>query len=560
MKKTKQKLEEVKQLEEIRKNTVLDKQLLEEAIRMQQEKWDNAIYYFDVKEAKRFYKFSRKLQLDKGAKNQRIKLIFFQFEIITDILCVKRRKDNLRKHREAHVNIPRKNGKSFIIALLLTFLYFFKTEFGAEYIITANTAKQAGLLFNSILHFINNSPLKSICKITESQKCIYRKDQNSYLRVLSSDASSADSYADFVFCMDEIHEAPDQKMYDKLKGGQGIFKEPLGITITTASSGDDPNNLEMEVYNYAKSIQSGEHEDESFYFAIFEADKDCDIMDKEQWFKANPALGVFRNYEDLENMALRATKSKLRELAFRRYFLNQHVSAELSGAINMILWEAACRKIDYEEIRHMKNWAGLDLSASKDITAFVQVFYDDDSDKYIVYPHLFTPAGGLHEKVEQDKVPYDVWAKQGYIKALDGNYINFNQLHGYIKTMENVEAIYFDRWGSPATQSALEEDFNLVGFGQGFRSMTPVIREFENLLIDGRLIIADNPCFNFMAKNVVAVFDDAGNVKYSKGKSKNKIDGIIAFMMGLQGALNANTQFNMDLNDSVDSYLQLLKG
>jgi phage terminase large subunit-like protein len=135
----------------------LDK--LDEAIAAQARKWNSDKYYFDEAEARRFYKFSRKLKLDKGVKNKTIELLWFQFRICTDILCVKRRSDNLRKHREAHINIPRKNGKSFIIALILTYLYFFRTEYGAEYIITANTSQQAGLLYNSIVHFIKGTPL-----------------------------------------------------------------------------------------------------------------------------------------------------------------------------------------------------------------------------------------------------------------------------------------------------------------------------------------------------------------------------------------------------------------
>lgn len=539
--------------------TIITVENLELAIQTQVEKWDNEKYYFDVNEAKRIFKFAGKLTLDKGVKNKTIQFLWFQFRICTDILCVKRRNDNLRRFREVHINIPRKNGKSFLVAFILTYLYFFKTEYGAEYIITANTSQQATLLFNSIKHFVMNTPLKKKCVVTESQKKIYRKDENSFIRVLSSDAKNADSYADLVFCMDEIHEAPDQKLYDKLKTGQGIFNEPLGITITTASSGENPQNLEMELYEYAKSIERGEHTDDSFYYAIFEADPGCDILDEEQWFKSNPALGVFRKIEDLRNMALRGTRSKIRELSFRRYFLNQHVSSEVKNAINMILWEQATRKIKYDDIRHLQSWCGLDLSASQDITAFVQVFYDDEIDKFIIYPHLFTPSESILERKERDKVPYDVWAKQGYIKALDGLYINFNQLHGFIKNTDNVQQIIFDRWGSPATQSALEEDFELVGFGQGFRSMSPIIREFENLLIEGRLIIAENPCFSWMARNVVAVLDDAGNIKYSKGKSQNKIDGIIAMLMGLFGAVQSQVTDGFDINTSVDDFLNLLK-
>ncbi|MBC8630743.1 terminase large subunit [[Eubacterium] tenue] len=541
---------------DINNSMIVNDKLLDSLLYLQGLKWNDDKYYFDEEEARRFVKFSQRLHLDKGKKGTNIELLVFQFEICTDILCVKRKSDNLRRFREAHINIPRKNGKSFVIALIITYLYFFRTEYGAEYIITANTTKQASLLYNSIKHFIINSPLKKRCKITDSQKVIYRKDENSYLRVLSSDAKNADSYADLVFCMDEIHEAPDQKLYDKLKTGQGIFNEPLGITITTVSSGENPLNLETELYNLSKAIENEDYVDDSFYYAIFEAKQDCSLDDENEWYNANPALGKFRKYEDLKNLALRAMQSKTREASFRRFFLNQHVSTELNGAINMILWNEALRDIKYDEVKHLPSWCGLDLSSSKDITAFVQVFYDEDRDKYIVYPHLFTPKGTLDEREERDKVPYNIWNKQGYISTLEGNYINFNQLHGFIKDTKNVQQILFDRWGSPSTQSALEEDFDLVGFGQGFRSMSPVIREFENLLIDKKIEIANNECFTWMAKNVTATLDDAGNIKYSKAKSKNKIDGIIAMVMGLHGAIQREEK--VDYNESINNYLKVM--
>lgn len=547
-------------IESIKNGDLVDSSNIDICISYQKSRWDNGKYFFDDKEARRIFKFVGKLTFDKGKKGQPIQMLFFQFKIITDILCVKRRKDKKRRFREVHINIPRKNGKSFLVAIIIAYLYFFKTEFGSEYIISANTTTQAGLLYNTIIHFIDNSPLKTVCKKTESRRIVYRKDQNSYIRVISSDAKNADSFADLIFCMDEIHEAQNQKLYDKLKTGQGIWEEPLGITITTASSGEDPLNLETEIYNLAKSIEKGDYEDETFYYAIFEAEEGCEIMDEKQWFLANPALGKFRKLEDLMALAKRATQSKLREISFRRFFLNQHISVELNGAIDMILWQRAVDhwseyKLTYEKICDLENWSGLDLSARCDITAQVQCFYAEDIDKYIIYPHLYTPQGTIIERKERDKVPYDEWVDKGYLMAMKGNYINFNQLHSHIKSRYTNE-IYFDRWGSPATQSALEDDFDIVGFGQGYRSMTPIINTFEELLIDDRLIVCDNPVLTWMAKNTVAVIDDAGNIKYSKKRSRNKIDGIIAMIMSLQGAVNSSVTpdvlYSPDIEDEED--------
>lgn len=122
-----------------------------------QKKWDNEEYYYDVEEATKVFKFVSKLTNDRGASRQ-FELLEFQFEIITEILCVKRRSDGKRKHREAHINIPRKNGKSFLAAIIVVYLFFCQRHiFGALFILTANTTKQAGELYATVEHLKKGS-------------------------------------------------------------------------------------------------------------------------------------------------------------------------------------------------------------------------------------------------------------------------------------------------------------------------------------------------------------------------------------------------------------------
>ncbi|WP_432408550.1 terminase large subunit [Wukongibacter sp. M2B1] len=534
----------------------------EKVIKKLQAKYDNDKYYYDKDEAIKFYKFSSKLELDKGKKGQTIELLKFQFEICSSIICVKRRSDNLRRFREVHINIPRKNGKSFIIALIVTYLYFCHNEYGSETIISANSSQQASLLFNTIQHMVkHNATLSKHVKITDSRKYMYKKNMNAYLRVISSDASNADSYAGIYCILDEIHEAKNGNLYDKMRTGMGIWDEPILMTITTASSGQDPNNLEMELYNYSKGIEKGEMQDESFFYAIYEAENGCNLLDEKQWFKSNPALGTFRKYEDLKGLALKASKIKTREASFRRLYLNQHVALDGEGGININLWDSCTADITLKDLKGMTYCGGLDMSSTQDISAYLMVFYDDDRDKYIVYPYLFTPKDTLFERTERDSIRYDVYVKQGDLIALKGKSIDYEAMFDYIE--ENNEKyeldtleIAFDRWGAIGIRSKLEKKYTVFPFGQGYRSMSPVINDFENLLLDGKIIIADNKFLRFMATNVVAVEDDAGNVKYSKKRSKNKIDGIIAMLMGLSRAIFNNTEETIDLNEHINNYLE----
>ncbi|MCU6709411.1 terminase large subunit [Paenibacillus sp. J5C_2022] len=523
-----------------------------------QAKYDDDKYYFDADEAHKFHNFVSKLELDKGKKGQKIKLLKFQFMICTSIICVKKRSDGFRRYREAHINIPRKNGKGFIIACIITYLYYCKNEFGSAILVTANTTKQAGELFDTIKYMIsNNVTLKKYVKIKDSRKIIEKPNVNSKLQVISSDASNADSYAGLYCILDEIHESKNGALYDKLRTGMGIWDEPLLLTLTTASSGNDPTNLEMELYTYAKEIEAGRTHNESFFYAIYEADKGCKLDDEEQWFKANPALGVFRKYEDVKDLAQKAIKLKTREAAFRRLYLNQHVALEGETAINMNLWRNCIADIRLEELIGLPSWCGLDMSAVNDVTAFVQVFYDDSCDKYIIYPHLFTPKNTLHERSERDNIRYDVFVDKGYMTVLDGDFINFEQLFSYINELNGqhiIEEIGFDRWGAIGIISALEKDYTVVTMGQGGKTMAPAISDFENLLMENRLIISNNPVLSWMAGNVVAT--DSNGVKYDKKKSRNKIDGIIAMLMGLSRAIANTTAADNTPQPLTEEYLK----
>ncbi len=529
---------------------------LEEAIKLQQKKYDNDQYYFDVDEAHKVYKFLSKLTLDKGKKGQRVKLLRFQFNILTSILCVKNRETGFRRFKEAHFNIGRKNGKGSLVTWIIIYLFYTESVYGAEYIIVANTRDQATNLFNSILITIkNNKTLKKYVKITESKKMIERKKFNTTLRVLSNDGSNLDSYASYITVLDEVHEYKSDEAYSKLITGMGLWDEPIMFTTTTASSGEDETNLEYQMYSYSKELENGKVDDETFFYDIYEAEKGSEIMDVEQWIKANPALGVFKKTDDFIKLAKKALTMKTFEAKFRRLYLNQHIATDdIKNAINMDLWNKCLRNIDLKELKGMKCWCGLDLSSKNDITGFIMVFYDETNDKYIVVPYLFTARDTMIEREELDGNTYTQWVKDKWLIATEGKYIKFNEVLEHIQSLDNeypIEKLGFDRWGSQTILNVLEDEWDIVPLGQGTVTMTQAINDFENLLVDERLIIANNHVFNIMAKNCIAIVTEAG-VKYSKLKSKFKIDGIIAMLMALMLAVEENDVDHYDAVEALD--------
>lgn len=530
---------------------------LEAAIEEQKKKYDNDKYYFDEVEARKIYNFISKLTLDKGKKGQKVKILKFQFMILTSILCVRSRETGFRRFKEAHLNIGRKNGKGSLVAWIIIYLYFTDDTFGAEYIIVANDIKQASNLFNTIQMTINNNKtLKKYVKITESKKLMYRKATNSYLRVLANEGSNLDSYATYIAVLDEVHEYKKTDAYDKLITGMGLWDEPLMFTTTTASAGEDEKNLEYQMYTYSKDLEKGKIDDETFFSAIYEAKSKCDIWDIGEWINSNPALGSFKKIEDFIKLAKKAMSLKTFEAKFRRLYLNQHVATDVvKGAINMELWKEALANVDLKELKGCTCWGGLDLSSKNDITAFILVFYNEEVEKFIIYPFLFTPGDNALERGEEDGFDYQKYINSGELIGTKGKYVNFEDVLELLYEQEEetpIETLGFDRWGSTTIINRLEDKWDVVPLGQGTGTMTPAINDFENLLIDGRLIIHNNEVFNIMAKNVVAVVNDGGT-RYSKTKSEFKIDGIIAMLMALILAIEANGIPKYNAVDELDS-------
>lgn len=176
-------------------------------------------------------------------------------------------------------------------------------------------------------------------------------------------------------------------------------------------------------------------------------------------------------------------------------------------------------------------------------TGFVLVFYEETTGRFIVVPYLYTPKETVAYRQHKDNNPYEYWIKKGDLIALDGKYVNFERFLDHAVELDEkyrIEQIGFDQWGSTTIINRLEDRWDVIPIGQGTKTMTQVINDFENLLVDERLVIAENECFRFMAKNCIAVYDEMLGVKYSKKKSKFKIDGVIAMLMGLLLCIEEN--------------------
>ena len=213
-------------------------------------------------------------------------------------------------------------------------------------------------------------------------------------------------------------------------------------------------------------------------------------------------------------------------------------------------WDECAFDVDPDELVGRDCYAGLDLSSTSDITAFVLVFPPrTDEEKYVILPYCWIPEDNLKLRVRRDHVPYDIWQKQGFLQTTECNVVHYGFIEKFIEKLGqkyNIREIAFDRWGAVQMVQNLEGmGFTVVPFGQGFKDMSPPTKELMKLTLERKLAHGGNPVLNWMMDNIYVRTDPAGNIKADKEKSTEKIDGAIATIMALDRAIrhqNMNTE------------------
>lgn len=450
-----------------------------------------------------------------------------------------KRQDGTRKFRRAYIEVPRKNGKSTLSSGIALYLLFADGESGAEIYSAAADRDQASIVFDEARSMVDASAELSK-RAQVFKKAIIVPGTRSTYRVLSADAYTKHGLNAHGIIFDELHAQPTRDLWDVLTTSTGARRQPLTLAITTA--GYDRESICYELHAYAEKVLKGIIADEEFFSYIAKADDDDDWMLPATWQKANPGLGVTVKVDYLEAEAKRAAQTPAYQNTFRRLHLNQWTSQETRW-LPIEKWDKCDRPITEKLLEGAVCYGGLDLASTSDIAAFVLDFPAEpgEPENHVWLPHFWIPKDNLIERARHDRVPYDAWARDGLVTVTEGNVIDYSIIIRDIEALGerfNIKEIAFDRWGAFQISQQLEgAGFTMVGFGQGFVSMSPPMKELLRLVLDGKLSHGANPVLRWMADNMVVSSDAAGNVKPNKEKSREKIDGIVAGLMALDRAV-----------------------
>jgi len=450
-----------------------------------------------------------------------------------------KRADGTRRYRTVYVEIPRKNGKTTLLAGTGIHLLIADGEPGAEVYSAATKRDQARLSHGEATRMVKRSPaLARMIRVYRDN--LHIPETASKFEPLGADAHTMDGLNVHAALIDELHAHKTRRVVDALDTATGARRQPLTIEITTA--GSDQASICYEHHAYSRRVLERTVEDDTWFAFITSLDEGDDWKDETTWAKANPNLGVSVKIDDLRRKCNRAQRLPAAQNAFRRFHLNEWTQ-QSERWIDLDLWDENGGVVIEESLVGGECYGGLDLSAVSDLTAWVMVFPKaENPDDLAIIARFWCPEARLADDGNQYLAQYRAWAKAGYLRVTDGNAIDYGVVRAAIledAQRFDLRSLNVDRLfqGYQLSQELDDEGLQVFGMGQGFLSMAAPMKEFERQLLAKHLHHGGNPVLRFMADSVVVKQDAAGNFKPDKAKSQARIDGIVALVMALDRSM-----------------------
>lgn len=471
--------------------------------------------------------------------------------------------DGLRRFRKTYIEIPKKNGKTQLIAGLGLYMLLGDNEPGAEIYVAAADRENARILFDAAKSMVESSQALSKRLIVYRNRIVRRDDSAAFFQVLSSE--SATKHGPNIHCLiiDELHAQPDRVLFETLTRGVIARRQPLILLITTA--GDDDESICYEEYDYARRVLSGTIEDERHLPVIFEAGPKEDWKDPAVLTRVNPAIGTTIKLETLLASALEASNEPRKRNDFLRYHANRWTNQ--ATAWIPIEWIDACQEeLDDAELVLLDCAGGLDLAQKWDLASFVvcfrkylktvesvEVVAENEAGKtekksveinYKLYarPFFWIPENTLRQHQKDDGVPYELWRDLGLVTATEGDIIDYNRIYTDITTkilpryprLKQGTIGYDPAFATDlATKLRDVAGLQILEILQNYKMLSEPAQIIEALIKGKRFAHDGHRTYRWNWENASVKTDDAGRIRPVKPKRASKrVDGVVATIMG----------------------------
>ncbi len=486
-------------------------------------------YIFDEKKSLRCIHFIEKYcKQSKGQWNGKpLRLELFQKAFLQALFGFVDKNTGYRKYRKGIFFVARKNGKSVLDSAIATYMLTADYEGGAEIYSVATQRDQSKIVWEETKRMIKKSPI--LAKII---RCliggIYYDATDSVFRALASDSNSLDGLNAHLVIADEVHAWKDKNLLDVMYDSMSARTQPM--LLETSTMGTVRQNVFDIEYEYASQVIDGTIQDESLLPIIYELDDEKEWVNEEAWYKANPALGVIKSLRDLREKVERAKASpiELVNLLCKDFNIRQNsINAWLS-------FEDLNNEEIYSEWKDSYCIGGADLSSTTDLTC--ATLLGVVKGKIRVKQMYWIPTNSLEKKVIDDKIPYDKWLKNGWLRLSGDSKIDYHDVtQWFLEEVQNNDLrplwVGYDSWNAQFWCDEMKENgFDMVEVRQGFKTESAPLKQMQGDLKDKKINYNNNPILKWNLSNASVKKDDNDNIMLSKEKSRQRIDGVASLM------------------------------
>jgi phage terminase large subunit-like protein len=522
-------------------------------------------YKFDDTYAVMFEEWCRIFKHTKGILAKKpIELMPITHFIMGNLLGWVHKETGYRRFKNSYWQVARKNVKTQIHALVALFFIFVVAGDEQPEVFAAATKKdQAKLTYDEAVTMLTRCKLLiegTHYKIAYGRITSLLND--GYFRALSKeDNKSGDGLNPSLALIDEYHQAQSTGILDALADGMGSRPEPLISIITTAGADLHYPCFRVEYHLISQILDPSNPINIDTYFVMVN-ELDCnftsetievdgkkiapgdpidDITDPKVWEKANPIRATYKvGIDDISahlELAL-AAPDKMR--SFMTKYMNVWVNQRAMGYMNMAKWSAC--GVSHDELMEgiKKNtdgyvYVGVDLSKRIDLTSASFEFYGSD-EKYYVISHSFIPESMFHEKIKIDKVPYDLWEKQGYLTVTQGDVVDYRAVKKWI--LDFVEAnewkineVCIDPHGAvQLSGDFIDDGVEVVEIRQGALTLSEPTKDVRYMTYSGRVVHGNDPVLTWAVGNAVTKVYHNESILLDKSQSTQRIDPIAALV------------------------------
>lgn len=449
------------------------------------------------------------------------------------------RQDGYRLFRTAHIEVPKKNGKTPLAMGVMAYMWCADGEPGAYAVAAASAEKQASLVFDLLKWQCENGPLRKHCTVYD--KKVHFKPTDSWAEVISGKANVQDGMELNYAGIDELHRHESRDTFEVLDYATSARRQPMQVVTTTAGTWD-PTSIYHEQHELAVRIQNEIITEETFFPYVLAAEEADDWQSEEVWLKCNPGLGSgIKKWDQMRKWGREAKDSSAKQVNFLRLHLDRVVNA-VHGWMDMSAWIGCDTPVDLESLSGRACYGGLDLSTRVDLTSFGLTFPPTGEDphwRWLVWNWM--PERKLLERNSESSLPWGAWVRRGLIEVTQGNAVDYTQVAAEIiglGKLYKIQEIGFDQRNAGTVEQTLQEaGFTLIDMPQNVVTYNAPMKEIEALVQRGLIAHGNNEVLNWAIGNVVAWHDMTGNIRPDKRRSKDKIDPAVSIFMAMGRAL-----------------------